>query len=123
MSADPAPLPENRVKEAAAFEITGVDFAGPIFLRGDLEAWICLFTCAVYRVVHLELVTSLSTVTFIEALRRFITRRGRPTIYSDNGTYFVDAEKLFKRIDLERITKIGTSRQITWPFNPRNAPW
>ncbi|OXA44276.1 hypothetical protein Fcan01_20417 [Folsomia candida] len=85
----PASLPEDRVKTAQAFQITGVDLAGPIILRNQTKCWMVLFTCAVYRCVHLELVTSLSTEDFLMALWRFISRRGRPTkIYSDNGTNF-----------------------------------
>lgn len=84
LETEPAPLPLNRVKDATVFEISGVDFAGPVFLIGRQKAWICLFTCAVYRAVHLELVTSLSTTAFLEAFRRFVARRGRPHImYSD----------------------------------------
>lgn len=54
-------LPEDRVEDAEVFQVSGVDFAGPIYLRGGQKAWICLFTCAVYRSVYLELVSSLST--------------------------------------------------------------
>ncbi|XP_011706438.1 PREDICTED: uncharacterized protein LOC105461630 [Wasmannia auropunctata] len=72
MEASPGTLPEDRVRDAAAFEIVGIDYAGPLFLKGGRKAYICLFTCAVYRAVHLELVTSLSTEEFLEAFRRFI---------------------------------------------------
>jgi len=53
-----APLPEDRVKDASVFEICGIDLAGPLFLRGEEKAWICIFTCAVFRAVHLELIMS-----------------------------------------------------------------
>ncbi|GFT60853.1 integrase catalytic domain-containing protein [Trichonephila clavipes] len=81
------PLPEDRVRDAAIFEVCGVDLCGPLFfLKENKKYWIVLFTCAIYRAVHLELITSLSTDSFILAFRRFIARRGRPTtIYSDNG--------------------------------------
>ncbi|GBN85884.1 hypothetical protein AVEN_203981-1 [Araneus ventricosus] len=62
---DSGPLPENRVRDAAVFQITGVDAAGPLFLTGNQKAWLLLFTCAVYRAVHLELITSLTTEAFL----------------------------------------------------------
>ncbi|GBM94969.1 hypothetical protein AVEN_9018-1, partial [Araneus ventricosus] len=79
---DSGPLPENRVRDAAVFQITGVDAAGPLFFRGNQEAWVLLFTCGVYRVVHLELITSSSTEAFLMGCRRFVARRRRcSTIY------------------------------------------
>lgn len=69
------------------------------FFAGGNKAYICLFTCAIYRVVHLELTTSLSTKGFLEALRRFIARRGSPSIiYSDNGN-FVGTSNLLRGIN------------------------
>ncbi|XP_055927971.1 uncharacterized protein LOC129959174 [Argiope bruennichi] len=53
-----APLPKNTIKVAAEFEVAGIDLAGPLFLRSGEETWIALFTCAIYRAVHLELVNS-----------------------------------------------------------------
>lgn len=53
------PLPLDRVRDAAVFEVTGVDFAGPLFLKSGEKVWICIFTCAVYRAVHLGLTNSL----------------------------------------------------------------
>ncbi|GFV84026.1 integrase catalytic domain-containing protein [Trichonephila clavipes] len=87
---DPAPLPPDRIHRVAAFQITGADLVGPLSLCGGSKAWIVLFTCAVYRAVHLELVSSLSTESFMQALRRFWARRERgSTLYTDNGTNFV----------------------------------
>ncbi|XP_035227011.1 uncharacterized protein LOC118199302, partial [Stegodyphus dumicola] len=80
-----APLPENRVKDAAVFQITGVDVAGPLFLKESRKSWVLIFTCAVYRAVHFELITAASTDAFLMAFRRFIARRGRCTVvYCDN---------------------------------------
>ena len=59
------PLPEDRVRDALIFEVTGVDVAGPMYLKGGGKTWILLFTCAVYRAVHLELITSVSTPEFV----------------------------------------------------------
>ena len=124
VKADPPPLPVNRVKDASVFEVTGIDFAGPVFLRGKQKGWICLFTCAVYRAVHLELVSSLSTDEFLGCLRRFIARRGRPkTIYSDNGKNFVGANNAFDKLNWDVISKYSSAKQIDWRFNPPSAAW
>ncbi|KAL7307889.1 hypothetical protein TKK_0000205 [Trichogramma kaykai] len=116
-------LPENRVRDAKVFEIIGVDYAGPLYLREEGKAWICLFTCAVYRAVHLELVSSLSTEGFLDALRRFISRRGRPKIlYSDQGTNFRGADNLLATVDWDEIQKYCSTKKITWKFNPPASP-
>lgn len=57
IEASPSTLPEERVRDVTAFEVSGVDFAGPVYLKGGEKAWICLLICAVYRAIHLELVT------------------------------------------------------------------
>jgi len=113
MEAPPAILPENRVRDANTFEKTGIDFAGPLFLFEGYKAYICLFSCAVYRAIHIELVITLSTEGFLEALRRFIARRGRPSIiYNDNGKNFIGASNLLKRINLQKIAKYGATNKI-----------
>ena len=44
----PPPLLEFRVKDDPAFTYTGLDFAGPLFVRkssnSSSKVWICLFT-------------------------------------------------------------------------------
>lgn len=117
-------LPENRVKDAKAFQIIGIDLAGPLFMKDKSKTWVVLFTCAIYRAVHLELVDSLSTDAFILALQRHICRRGRPaTIYTDNGTNFVGADNLFKKLDWKRIQEETSVMKIEWRFNPPSGAW
>lgn len=113
---NPPPLPVNGVRDATIFEITGVDFAGPLFLRGGEKAWIVIFTCAVYRAVHFELSSSLSTDEFVECFHRFIARRGRPTyMYSDNGTNFKGMVNALRELDWEKIAKhFGQNIWVNW---------
>lgn len=69
---DPAPLPKLRVQQATPFSVTGVDFTGPLYVRsesGITKSYICLFTCAVTRAVHLEVVSDLSEKSFLQAFR------------------------------------------------------
>lgn len=120
----PVALPEDRVKDAAVFQISGVDLAGPLILKGGEKAWIIVFTCAIYRAVHLELVMSLSTNGFLLGLRRFIARRGRPQImYSDNGTNFAGTDNLFRSIDWKCIERQSSISRIQWKFIPPTAAW
>ena len=96
----PVYLPDDRVRDAASFEMVGVDVAGPLYLKGGSKAWVVLFTCTIYRAVHLELITSLSTEAFIQSFQRFISRRGRPaTVYCDNGANFVGSSNVLSEVD------------------------
>lgn len=53
-----------------------MDLTGPLYLKEGGKIWILLLTCAVYRAVHLELITSLPTNGFMLGRRRFVARRG-----------------------------------------------
>ena len=69
------PLPEICVKEARAFERTGLDYLGLLYVRisdNSKKVWICLFTCFVTRAIYLELVSDMSTEEFLFALRKFV---------------------------------------------------
>ena len=86
-----ADLPASRVTpDKPPFSFVGVDYFGPIMVkqgRSRVKRYGCLFTCLNCRAVHLEVANSLDTDWFINALRRFISRRGKPSkIISDNGT-------------------------------------
>lgn len=123
-----APLPRQRVQHTRPFSVTGVDFAGPLMIRSGIrrvvgiKAWIAVFVCFVTRAIHLEVVEDLTSKAFIAALRRFMSRRGRcNTIYSDNGTNFVGAQKELKSY----ITNAGlemAQEGVEWRFNPPAAP-
>lgn len=58
--------------------IVRIDLAGPVFQKNSEKVRITLFTCMVYRAVHLELVSFLLTESFLLTLRRFIARRDGP---------------------------------------------
>ncbi|XP_033224294.1 uncharacterized protein LOC117177575 [Belonocnema kinseyi] len=124
VNAHTAPLPLDRVRNAAVFEVVGVDFAGRIYLKGGQKAWIRILTCAVYRAVHLELVNSLSAASFLMALRQDVARRGRPSvIFSDNGEIFVRLSNQLKALDYKKIAKTLLIEQIECRLNPPEAPW
>ncbi|GFX95230.1 integrase catalytic domain-containing protein [Trichonephila clavipes] len=117
-------LPQDRVRDAAVFEIIGLDLAGPLILKNGEKNWILILTCVVYRAIHLELLTSVSTDSFLLGLNRFIARRGRPSvIYSDNGTNFKGAYLLYQKMNLEKLKNVEELNPISWKFIPPQVPW
>ncbi|XP_054723793.1 uncharacterized protein LOC129233890 [Uloborus diversus] len=73
-----APLPLDRSNTSPPFSVCGLDFAGPIYVKFFKEvrkSYIVLFTCAVTRSIHLELVSDMTTDSFLLALRIFLARR------------------------------------------------
>ncbi|GFX36198.1 integrase catalytic domain-containing protein [Trichonephila clavipes] len=121
---EPVSLPANRVKDANAFDITGIDLAGPLFTRDGGKVWIVLYTCATYRAIHLELVSSLPNECFVLSLRRFIARRTRlETIYTNNGTNFVGTNSELKNLDWDKIMQETDIKPIKWKFYPPTAAW
>lgn len=78
-----------------------VDYAEPFHIKVGLarskqlvKAYLCVFICLVTKALHLELVTDLTTKSFLNAFKRFVSRRGKSLhIYSDNGTTFVSANR------------------------------
>ena len=77
----------------------------------------------VTRAIHLELVESLDSDSFINVLQRFINRRGRPnTIVSDCGSNFKGAIQKLKLelsgLNQEKIANYTLKQNIKWKFNP-----
>nr|XP_006815894.1 PREDICTED: uncharacterized protein LOC102809802 [Saccoglossus kowalevskii] len=112
------------------FSVTGVDFTGALYIRTptsckETKVYICLFTCAVTRAVHLELLPDLSTKTFLYAFRRFAARRSLPsTMVSDNAsTYLSAAEELRKLFDSPDVRTYLANKRVQWSFIPKRAPW
>ncbi|XP_006825937.1 uncharacterized protein LOC102802298, partial [Saccoglossus kowalevskii] len=124
----PAPLQACRLRNAPPFTVTGVDFTGAVFVsveKSERKAYICLFTCAVTRAIHLELVMDLSTDTFLRAFRRFAARRSLPSkIISDNGsTYLSAAKEIQELFESASIQNYFANHRMEWSFIPKRAPW
>ena len=137
-----APLPVVRVSSDShriiyPFAAVGLDYFGPLYVKNGPNTrskrnmspnkrYGCIFTCLRYRAVHLELAEDLTTDSFINAVLRFVGRRGPPTvIYSDNGSNFrgaeVDVIRALQAWDQEKIQATLTQRGIEWRFNPPAA--
>lgn len=124
-----ADLPGYRVKETVVFGKTGVDFAGPLFVKdgvgGTVKVYIALFSCCVSRALHLDLVRSLSAEEFMRCLRRFSARRGTPSLMiSDNAkTFKATAKALNKIFSNENLQGYLNRNRMEWRFNLERAPW
>ena len=126
---DPPPLPKVRVNYDYPFSVTGVDFTGALITKGQhnelSKTYICLFTCAATRAVHLEIVTDLSEESFLLAFKRFTARRSVPKIMiSDNATTFkAAAERITRSNRNNRIQEKLADNGTEWKFIPNRAPW
>ena len=81
--------------------------------------------------VHLELVSELTTEAFLAAMKRLVSRRGLPQdVHSDNGTNFIGAKN--DHADLYQFLSSDTtsssnhayllSHSISWHCIPERAP-
>ena len=151
-----APLPPQRMDEYVAWLSIAVDFFGPAQIKHKCElkeecphkekdkkhkcnlkarcphgeedkVWGCIFTCLQTRAVHLELVDSLSTTSFIQAFNRLCARRGQPAfVWSDNAKTFKSASRLlaqlYKKVDWQEVYQTAAKKGIEWRFGVEKAP-
>ena len=124
-----APLPADRLEIGHAFQVTGIDGFGPYELknrRQKKKTWVIIFTCMKTRAVHFEIVESLSSPAFVNALIRFQARHpGVRKLYSDCGTNFVGAAKMIEAA-VDRIATAGEEATtpvaaLEWLFLPPRA--
>ena len=120
-------LPIDRVTPSQPpFTCVGVDCLGPFFVRrgrSEVKRYGVLFTCLAIRAVDVEVVHSLDTGSFINALIRFIARRGQPKeIRSDNGSNFVCGERELReaiaRWNQDQVHQFLLQKGIKSTFNP-----
>lgn len=131
-------LPSGRVTLVRAFHHCGVDYAGSLLIREGKrrnarhsKAYVAIFVCFSTKAIHIELVSDLTSDAFVAALKRFVSRRGKPAcLYSDNGTTFVGAQRQLKELyellnsdhlqaDVKQFLR---EQETSWNFIPPNAP-
>lgn len=138
LSQQMGPLPSYRTTPASPFTRTGIDFAGPVYIKQGttrkpvrVKTYICLFICMTTKAVHIELCHDLTTEAFIQAFKRFKSRRGIPMqVYSDNGTNFIgakseieDLQRMFEQQKTKQaISHLVTDSKIKWHYTPPRAP-
>jgi hypothetical protein len=122
-----AELPIQRLQGGEkAFASTGMDYFGPFEIKRGrsttTKRYGVVFTCYSIRAVHIEMATSLDTSSCINAIRRFVARRGSVSyLRSDNGTNLVGAKKELAR-SLQEWNQDNMNAQlhqdgIEWEFN------
>ncbi|XP_056101657.1 uncharacterized protein LOC130080328 [Rhinichthys klamathensis goyatoka] len=126
-----ADIPADRLFQSPPFTHVGVDVFGPWNIcirrtRGGVvenKRWAVMFTCLVTRGVHIEVVESLSTSSFINALRRFLAIRGPTKLFrSDCGTNFVGAcRELQISSEDPELQSYLKKEACTWKFNPPHS--
>lgn len=120
-------LPLDRVTpNEPPFTRVGVDYFGPFEVKSRksvVKRYGVIFTCLAIWAIHIEVAPSLDTDSFINALRRFIARRGQvKELRSDNGRNFVGAERelgvAIKEWNQCHINDVLLQKGIKWSFNP-----
>jgi hypothetical protein len=125
-----ADLPEERLVHGQPPSTNvGMDYFGPFEIkqgRKVFKRYGVIFTCMSVRAVHLEIAHSLDTDSCINAIRRFVCRRGEvQRIRSDNGTNLFGSEKemreALQQCNVEKVQQHLVNKGITWDFNPPSA--
>ncbi|KAL6722448.1 hypothetical protein Aduo_017573 [Ancylostoma duodenale] len=130
---DTTHMPKRRVVRARPFQFIGLDYFGPLWTEdptnGRKKAYGCIFTCTTTRLIHLELVTDVTTTSFMNALRRFMSRRGIPdSVTCDNAPTFALAEEILNdtaqaTLKSEEVIQFMANREIVWKKITPYAPW
>lgn len=122
-------LPQERVDPAPPFTHVGIDCFGHFTVkdrRTEAKRWGLVVSCMYSRAVHIELLESMTTDAFINALRSFICIRGPvKTIFCDNGSNFIGANNEFQReVDLTQDTimkRFFSENMIEFKLNAPHA--
>ena len=109
------------------FSAFNIYYFGPLqvkWRRGTAKRHGCIFTCLAIRAMHIEITHDLTSDLFIQAVGRFVCRRGPPKeLFSDNGSNSTGAEAEVKQAlqtwNQERIRDQLRTKGIEWHFSPQ----
>ena len=123
-------LPADRLTpDEPPFNRIGIDAFGPFLVtrkRSAEKRYGLIFTCLNSRATHIEVLFTLTADSFIQALTRFLARRGPiQVIRCDQGTNFVAADKelkeSIKKWNSKKIEDALLQKNIEFKFNPPGA--
>ena len=125
-----ADLPKDRMSEEPPFTYCGINLFGPFVVKDgqkEVKRYGALYTCLSSRAIHIEVVHSVSTDSFIISLRRFVGRRGNVRmIRSDNGSNLAGASAelicAFQEMDHIKITNFLEENGGEWIHWKKNPP-
>lgn len=116
--------------------VTGIDFCGPFYgnFKGQRKGilnkiYVVIYVCFSTKAIHLDFVSDLTSAGFIASLKRFISRRSRPSkIFTGNGRNFGGAHSELKQL-LEIVNaankplaKFYTKTGVDWHYSPPMSP-
>lgn len=119
-----ANLPPDRMETSPPFTNVGFDVFGPC--SANAKRWGLIFTCLSSRAIHIEVLETMDTSSFICALRRFFAIRGPVAkLRCDHGTNFVGGKSQLDdallEMDQSRIQKFTAEQGCEWMFSPPHA--
>ena len=133
-----ADLPAQRLQRTPPFYHCGIDVFGHFPIRhgkatranpGVQKVWVLLFSCLYTRAVHLEILESMDTASFLLAFNRFQAIRGDCAyLRSDAGSNFIGArneefdpsEKVPDKV-INDVRNDWTKQGKIWDINPPQA--
>ena len=123
-------LPQDRLEPSPPFTFCGVDYFGPWVIkegRREMKRYGVVFTCLASRAIHLEVVKTLETDSFINVLRCFLARRGPVRdLRCDQGTNLVGARnelsEAVKEMDQDKVREFLVNKECDWIEFQTNVP-
>ena len=102
-----ADLPPDRLTPSPPFTFCGLDLFGPFLVkqgRCSVKRYGIIVTCLISRAVHLDIVYSQSTDSFVNAFRRLIALRGPVRqLRCDQGTNFIGAKSSLSKMGCDMV--------------------
>jgi len=123
-------LPPELLRPSPLFTYTGMDVFGPFYFkegRIELKRWGLIFTCLASCAFHLETLNAMTTDSFLNGLRCFISRREKfRQLRSDQGSNFVGAKnepsKALEELDQTPFREYLTAQDCDWIEFNLNVP-
>ncbi|XP_049875165.1 uncharacterized protein LOC126373172 isoform X1 [Pectinophora gossypiella] len=131
-------LPSDRVTQALPFDRVGIDYAGPFNIKQSRirrpvisKGYFCLFVCFTTKAVHLEVVSDMTTASFLACFKRFVSRRGLPhDVYCDNASNFKGARNqltdLYSLVNSQshqaQVNNYAIQNNVRFHFIPSYSP-